>query len=61
MEGKIGKNKINEKYAQIIELWKSGNGVVILKLFETSHYEAHAREFALIKSLGINNITNVLN
>ena len=46
----------------MLDLWKTGNGITILQLFyEASHYEAHAREFAIIKAIGLKNITNIVN
>ena len=36
-----------------------GHGVTALQLFtETNHYEALAREYAMIKALGLNNLSN---
>ena len=61
-EGELILTKFNEKFGKIITIWEQGNGIVILHLFtETTHYEAHAREYAIIKSLNINNITNIVN
>ena len=54
--------KISAKFSKIAQLWENGHGITVLQLFnESTHYEAHAREFAMIKSIGINNITNVVN
>ena len=62
IEGKKTCKKENRKSDKIIESWENGNGIVILRLStETSHFEAHAREYAVIKSVGINNITNIIN
>ena len=39
-----------------------GLKVVILQLHpEVCHYEAHSREFALIKAIGLKNVTNKYN
>ena len=54
--------KINAKFSKITQIWERGHGIVILHLFtETNHFEAMSREFAIIKALGLNNITNVNN
>ena len=54
--------RICAKFSKIARLWESGKGVICLQLFhETSHYMAHNREFALIKTLGINRLTNSIN
>ena len=61
-EGKLILEKISDKFCKIIRAWDEGNGIIILHLFtETTHYEAHAREYAIIKSLNINNISNIVN
>ena len=52
-------NKICAKFSKITQAWENGHGIVVIHLFtETNHYEAHSREFAIIKALGLNNITN---
>lgn len=62
IEGHLIMSKLSEKFSTITKLWNEGLGVVILQLFnETTHQEAHAREYALIKALSLNNITNVVN
>ena len=54
--------KISAKFSKISQLWEHGRGITILQLFsDCSHHEAHSREFALIRSLGLNNLTNVVN
>ena len=54
--------KICAKFSKISRLWERGNGIICLHLFhETSHYMTHNREFAIIKALGINNLTNSIN
>ena len=55
-------SNINEKYRKIIQIWAKGDGIVLLHLFtETNHFESMAREYAIIKALGIKNITNKIN
>ena len=47
---------------QISRLLEEGTGVVIIQLSNgITHQEAHAREFAIIKALGLQNITNAFN
>ena len=59
MEGEVVLNKISEKYEKINEIWELNQGILIINLFtDTTHYEAHAREYDIIKSLRLNNITN---
>ena len=54
--------KINAKFSKITQIWERNDGIVILHLFtETNHYEAMSREYAMIKALGINNVTNEIN
>ena len=54
--------KISAKFSKITQIWEKGHGIVVMHLFtETNHYEALSREFATIKSIGINNITNERN
>ena len=58
----FNQKKMAARFVKIAQVWKSGGGVVVLHLFtETNHYEAMAREFAIIKALGLNNITNEIN
>ena len=60
--GEMVLKKICEKFEKINYIWKLNQGIVIIQFFtDTTHYEAHAREFAIIKSLKLNNITNVVN
>ena len=59
---KLKPGKFCNRLDKVSELLSEGRGITILQLFsDTCHYEAHAREFAIIKALGINNITNVIN
>ena len=54
--------KVSAKFSTIPTSWEKGHGIAVVQLFsEFTHYEAHAREFALIKALGLNNLTNVIN
>jgi hypothetical protein len=54
--------KISAKFSKIAHSWETGHGIAVVQLFsEFTHYEAHAREFAIIKALGLSNITNVIN
>ena len=59
---KLKFRRICAKFSKIARLWESGKGIICLQLFnETSHYMAHNREFAVIKALGINRLTNSIN
>ena len=61
-DGELVLDKVSGKFCKIIKIWEDGKGIVILHLFtETTHYEAHAREYAIIKALNVNNITNIVN
>ena len=54
--------KVSAKFSCISTSWEKGHGIAVVQLFsEFTHYEAHAREFAIIKALGLDNITNVIN
>ena len=54
--------KITAKFSKIAHIWEKGHGIVVLQLFsETNRYEALSREFAVIKALGLNNLTNANN
>ena len=58
----FNKKKIPARFIKIAQVWRNGGGLVVLHLFtETNHYEAMAREFAIIKALGLSNITNEIN
>ena len=62
LEGETVLQKISEKFEKINYIWELDQGIVIIRLFtDTKHHEAHSREFALIKSLRLNNITNIIN
>ena len=44
---------------KICKLWDNGNGVMVIRMVgEFSNEEALSREYALIKALGLNNLTN---
>ena len=54
--------EVSAKFDRIKTSWEKGHGIAVVQLFsEFTSYEARAREFALIKALGLNNITNVIN
>ena len=54
--------EVNAKYSEIIKVWENGEGIAIIRLFaEINHYEALSRENALIKALGLKNLTNDIN
>ena len=62
MENILALSGNTDRLSKIAELWENGNGVAILQLTnEITHYEAHAREYAIIKTMGLDNITNVIN
>ena len=47
---------------KITNIWCEGGCISVIQIFgETNHFEAHAREFALIKSVNLKNVTNVIN
>ena len=53
---------LNAKYSEIIKVWENGEGIAIVRLYaEVNHYEALSRENALIKALGLINLTNEIN
>ena len=53
-------SKIGAKYSKITQIWERGHGIVCLQIFgESDHYEAHCKESAIIKAIGLNNLTNV--
>ena len=53
-------SKICAKYSKITQIWERGHGIVCLQIFgESDHFEAHCKEFAIIKAIGLNNLTNV--
>ena len=54
--------KITAKFSKIAQIWEKGHGISVIQLFsESNHYEAMSREFAMIKALGLNNLTNANN
>ena len=55
-------NQISAKFSKICNIWERGEGVTLIKLFaECNSYEALSREYAIIKTIGLNNLTNVVN
>ena len=59
---KLALKKISSKFSRITRIWEKNHGIVVLHLFtESNHYEALSREYALIMSLGLNNLTNAIN
>ena len=62
LKNKLKFSKICAKFSKITRIWEKGLGVICLQLFhETNHFMAHCREFAMIKALGLNNLTNDIN
>ena len=58
---RLKRTKISAKYSKICNIWDKGEGVSVIKLFyECNQYEALSREYAIIKALGLNNLTNVI-
>ena len=58
----LSKRKPSKKCKRIRETWENGHGVAVIQLFpECCEYEALSREFAIIKGLGLGNITNAIN
>lgn len=50
----------NKKLKKIVDIWKDNRGVVCLHVFHNSvPAEAYTREAAMIKALGLWNLTNV--
>lgn len=59
---KQNKSTTNRKLAKILDIWKDNRGVVCLHVFHNaSPAEAFTREAAMIKALGVWNLTNVKN
>ena len=55
----LNPSKICARYSKICNLWDNGHGVMIIRMFgEFSNEEALSCEYALIKALGLNNLTN---
>ena len=56
------KTSVSPKVNRILEIWRSGKGVISLPCFHSSSSEeAVAREAIMIEAIGIDNLTNVLN
>ena len=59
MKNKLKFSKISSKFSKITRIWEQKRSIFCLQiLHETCHYTAHCREFAIIKALGFNNLTN---
>ena len=59
---KLPLDKVCAKFSKVAQIWEKGHGIAVLQLFpESSHYETMSREFAIIKAIGLNNLTNVIN
>merc|ERR1739838_816062 len=55
----IGKGMKSRPYAHIKEIWKSGNGVISLHVFQNvMSVEAYTREAVMIDALGLDHLTN---
>lgn len=57
-------NKCNLSAVQneIKKEWNEGGGIILLHMHpEVNHFEAHCREYALIKAVGLNNLCNNYN
>lgn len=54
--------QLDMKAYKIIKLWDKGNGLAVLQLVhDLSHFEALSREYAMIKAVNFDNITNIIN
>lgn len=52
----------SEKSKKIQKIWKRGHGIAVIQLFpEVCEFEALSREFAIIKAIGLENLTNAIN
>ena len=50
------------KTKQIWDMLQNAKGVTVLHLLpDCNHYEAHSREYAIIKALGLVNLSNIYN
>lgn len=59
--GKKRNDQPSDKMKRIMEIWKSGKGVVSLQVFSNSmQEEAFTREAAMIDALGTNNLSNCM-
>ena len=55
-------NKPLGKTKQIWDILQTSKGVAVLHLLpDCNHYEAHSREYAIIKALGLDNLSNIYN
>ena len=52
----------NKNSLTIQHLWSNREGIMVFHFpNEVNHYEAHSREFALIKAVGLKQLNNVIN
>ena len=59
LKNKLKFSKISSKFSKITNIWEQKRGIFCLQiLHETDHYTAHCREHAIIRALGLNNLTN---
>ena len=59
---KLKPKKVCAKFSKICRIWDNGGGVFVVKLFgECSSFEALSKEYAIIKAIGLNRLTNVIN
>ena len=59
---KLEPKKVCAKFSKICRIWDNGGGVFVVKLFgECSSFEALSKEYAIIKAIGLNRLTNVIN
>ena len=49
------------RFERILDIWNRGQAVAIIQLADVCHHEAMSREFSIIKAVGINNLTNIIN
>ena len=60
MEGSLAKP--NAKFTKMLEIWKRGDGIVVLQILSDSdHYLALCRENAMIQATGKTLLTNINN
>ena len=52
----------SDKNVKIREIWNKCEGISIIRLCgDITHFEAVSREYALIKAIGLQNVTNQIN
>ena len=62
----LNARSVNTRYTYneicIRKLWESFDGITLFQFpNEVDHFEAHSREFALIKTIGLENLNNIIN